>query len=180
MTKASQSRAYHSNASILIALVIGLGTAFHTKALAKKAAASEEADLVNARNVFEEYKKLDQANDPKLVDLYAAEAKIESDIERKNAPTQKEKYDREKFCALITKTFADPTLAKTSATTVYDSPSVSREVLDKEAIKVEFRAYQGDTAMKVSWLLHKMPTGQWLIVKEHAATYRKSHGQAKP
>ena len=164
-----------------IALSIGLGASSTRAALAEgAAAASKEADYESARQLFEEYKKRDQASDPKLVDLYAADATIESDVEREDAPTQKEKYDRAKFCALITKTFADPALSKKSAGTAYESPTMSRELLDKEAMKVEFSASQGDTAMKVNWVLHKSPEGQWQIRKEHTVTYRKSHGLAKP
>jgi hypothetical protein len=184
MINAGQSKTCCSAFPLLIALVISLGTAAsHTfdAALAKEAETTkEEADFASARSVFEQYKKLDQASDPKLVDLYAPEAKIESDVERKDTPTQKEKYDREKYCALITKTFADANLAKISAATVYDTPTMSREEWDKKAMKVDFHAYQGDTAMKVNWILHKTSSGQWLIVKEHAVTYRKSIGLAKP
>jgi hypothetical protein len=183
----AQQTTFVTASAILISLstgfstVIGsaIGTGFTTAALAESAGKkAEEAEFDSARQVFESYKKLDLASDPKLIDLYAPDAKIESDVERKDTPTQKEKYDREKYCALISKTFANPGLAKISATTVYDTPSISRELLDKDAVKVEFRAYQGDTAMKVNWILHKSESGQWLIAKEHAVTYRKSVGQA--
>ena len=138
---------------------------------------ADEAEYDNARKVFEQYKKLDLAGDAKLIDLYAADAKIESDVERKDTPLQKEHYDRAKYSALITKTFADPVLAKLSAATVYDSPTIKNAGVEKDALKVEFHAYQGDTAMKVHWLLRKKADGQWLIEKEHAITYRKSLGR---
>jgi ketosteroid isomerase-like protein len=140
----------------------------------------EAEDVAAARDLFERYQKLDKACDIKLTDFYAPDAEIESEVERKDQPKLKEKYDREKFCALIKKSFADPAMAKMSAETEYESPSIKREGLGKKAIEVEFRATHGDTAMKVTWLLHKMPTGEWLIAREKALTYRKSIGQAKP
>jgi len=145
-------------------------------ARASQSKGAKEADITAARTIFDEYKKRDLAGDASLVDLYATDARIESDIERKDTPTQKEHYDRAKYCAQITKTFADPALAKLSASTVYEAPNISRELLDKDMIKVEFLASHGDTAMKVHWLLRKEQDGKWLIAREHTVTYRKSLG----
>jgi len=144
----------------------------------KKEAVAE--DIAAAEKLYEQYQKLDKACDPALADLYAPEAQIESEVERKDTPTQKEKYNREKFCALITKTFADPNLSKISATTEYDQALLKKKRRGKDTVEVEFHACQGDTAMNVKWLVRKMPSGKWQIVKENALTYRKSMGRAHP
>ncbi|MBS1988906.1 MAG: hypothetical protein JSS86_15325 [Cyanobacteria bacterium SZAS LIN-2] len=149
-----------------------------TNSAARAAESEKDKELAAARDFFEQYKKLDQACDPKLTDLYAEDATIESDVERKGAPVQKAKYDRSKFCAQISKTFADPAMAKISKSTEYDGVEVKRELLDKNAINVVFHAHQGDTGMKVHWVLHRSKANpdQWQIHKEHSVTYRKSHG----
>jgi hypothetical protein len=181
MISSGRIRDFFVKAIIVLTPMLILSTGLGLASLAQTAATpAEEEDFAAARHLFDEYKRLDQASDSRLVDFYAPEAKIESDVERKDAPTQKENYDREKFCKLITKTFADPNLAKANAATSLDTPTMSRERFDKKAVKVEFHAYQGDTAMKVNWILHKTSSGQWLIVKEHAVTYRKSLGLTKP
>jgi hypothetical protein len=186
MEKAKRRRSSTSAVLFFTALTVSQSANCITSALAESAdkrsqeIGQKEKAYAAALKVFEAYKLLDQSCDPKLVDLYAPEAEIESDVERKDTPTLKEKYDRAKYCALITKTFADPTMAKRSAATVYDTPTVRKESLSRETIKVEFHAYQGDTAMQVNWLLRKQSDDRWLIVKEHALTYRKSVGPAKP
>jgi hypothetical protein len=152
-----------------------------TRAEKKEEKKEEKAeDIAAAEKLYEQYQKLDKACDPALVDLYAPEAQIESEIERKDTPTLKEKYNREKFCSLITKTFADPVMSKISASTEYDAALLKKTRRGKDTVEVEFHACQGDTAMNVKWLVRKMPSGNWQIVKENSLTYRKSVGQAHP
>ena len=134
-----------------------------------------KAEIKGATELFDKYKKLDQACDPKLIDLYEDDATIDSDVERKGAPLQCEKYDRKKFADLIAKTFADPALKEISQKTTYDTPEFSHET-GKE-LCVDFHAYNGDSAIKVHWKLRKTAAGDWHIFKEHTVTFRKSHGR---
>jgi len=133
------------------------------------------AEIAGAKKLFDTYKKLDNACDPKLIELYEEDATIDSDVERKGAPMHCEKYDRKKFAQQIEKTFSDPTLKEISKKTVYDKPEFSHET-GKE-LCVDFHAYNGDSAIKVHWKLRRVAGGDWHIFKEHTVTFRKSHGR---
>jgi len=144
-------------------------------AVATQSKADIKAEIKGATELFDKYKKLDNDCDPKLIELYEEDATIDSDVERKGAPLQCEKYDRKKFGQLIEKTFSDPALKEMSKKTTYDKPEFSHET-GKE-LCVDFHAYNGDSAIKVHWKLRKTAAGDWHIFKEHTVTFRKSHGR---
>src|SRR5208283_112364 len=95
MISSGRIRDFFVKAIFLLTPLLILSTALGLASLAQTAATpAEEEDFAAARHLFDEYKRLDQASDSRLVDFYAPEAKIESDVERKDSPTQKENYDR--------------------------------------------------------------------------------------
>ncbi len=125
-----------------------------------------------ALEFLKNYEKQDKAGSAKLIDLYADDASIESDIERKNSPTFTQKYTKDEFSNLISKSFADPLQAKLIAETKYSDAAF-------EEGHLKFRAISGDSAMVVDWLLRKDANGKLKIAREHSVTYRLSLGQAK-
>ena len=125
-----------------------------------------------ALEFLKNYEKQDKTGNAKLIDMYADDASIESDIERKDSPTFTQKYSKAAFANLINKSFANPLQAKLIAETKYSDAAY-------EDGHLKFQATSGDSAMRIDWLLRKDADGKLKIAREHSVTFRISLGHAK-
>ncbi len=147
-------------------------------AISPSNAESKAEEFAEARQVFEQYKKLDLAGDAKLIELYAPAANIEAGVERERGDVRWQKLDRDGLAKEIAAAFKDEHLSALKNEESFGHPKFKKtELAGAPAVEVIFHGSSGHAGVKVTWFLQQDKTGRWLIVSEKSVTYNKRKAQ---
>lgn len=114
---------------------------------------------VSPRQLFDKFKRLDLANDPRIIDMYASDAQINMF----GVP-----YSRAGYAAFIAGSYKmAPNL---NALTRYDEPVFSEETAN--SARVTFTARASGAAIDLEWKLRKNADGTWQIASEKPVLHR--------
>ncbi len=161
--------------SLLLTCIAG---GAHAPANAETRAETKPEEFAEARQVFEQYKKLDLASDVKLIELYAPAATIEAGVERERGDIRWQKLDRDGLAKEIAAAFKDEHLGALKNEESFGHPKFKKtELAGKPAVEVTFHGSSGHAGVKMTWFLQQDKSGSWLIVNEKSVTYNKRKAQ---